>query len=90
MQQTSNRLISLLIVLLGLAAGYIYSIYYIEALNLVTPASSQKVTPAKLEKMIAGINWQITESTQFRSLQTYGESPVDKGVTGKKDIFAPI
>jgi hypothetical protein len=40
--------------------------------------------------MISGINWNIIDSPQFKSLEKFGESPVDKGVTGKKDIFAPI
>ncbi len=90
MQQTTNKLIAGLIVLLGLAAGYLYNIYLVDSFSLVSPASSQKVNPEKLQKMIGEINWKITDNDQFKSLEIYGESPVDKGVTGKKDIFAPI
>ncbi|KKR09517.1 MAG: hypothetical protein UT43_C0007G0004 [Parcubacteria group bacterium GW2011_GWC1_39_29] len=90
MQQTTNKLIAGLIILLGLAVGYLYDIYFVESFSLVTPALSQKVSPEKLQKMIGEINWKIIDSDQFKSLEAYGESPVDKGVTGKKDIFAPI
>ena len=90
MRQTTNKLIAGLIILLGLAIGYIYNIYFVESLSLVSPASSQKIDPDKLQRMISGINWDIVDSPQFKSLEKFGESPVDKGVTGKRDIFAPI
>ena len=90
MQQTTNKLIAGLIILLGLATGYIYNVYFVESFSIVFSASSQKVNPDKLQRMIGGINWNIIDSPQFKSLEKFGESPVDKGVTGKKDIFAPI
>jgi hypothetical protein len=90
MQQTTNKLIAGLIILLGLAAGYIYNIYFVESFILIPSVPSQKVNPDKLQRMISGINWNIVDSPQFKSLEKFGESPVDKGLTGKRDIFAPI
>jgi hypothetical protein len=89
-QQATNKLILLAIVFLGLALGYMYTIYFVEPMVLPQPQSSSKVNAARLSESINKIKWDVTESLEFKSLEIFGESPVVPGLTGKRDIFAPI
>jgi len=36
------------------------------------------------------IDFSILDNNKYKALQIFGESPVSPGVTGKKDLFAPI
>ena len=90
-QQTNqNTLIVALIIILGFAAGYIYysqwsgpSIISIEA-----PAVSGRDDLKTFENM--KIDFSILDNQKYKALEIFGESPVNPGSTGKKDIFAPI
>lgn len=90
MQQSTNRLVLILILILGFGAGYFYSLYFVEPLAIKSSPPSRNIDPDKLLKLIQATDLTILDSEQFKSLGTFGESPVDKGITGKKDIFAPI
>lgn len=89
-RQSTNKLILLAIIFLGIALGYMYTIYYTEAVALAPVSATSKVSVSGLTELISKIRWDITDGSDFKSLKQFGESPVEPGVTGNRDIFAPI
>lgn len=87
---SSPKLYITLIVLIGLVGGYIVYSQWIaptEALIPPTPISSQDtLTTFKNLK----IDFSVLDNPGYKSLITSGESPVNPGITGKKDLFAPV
>ncbi|KKS25041.1 MAG: hypothetical protein A2736_00815 [Candidatus Yanofskybacteria bacterium RIFCSPHIGHO2_01_FULL_41_27] len=90
MQSNQNKLLLALIIILGLAAGYIYySQFSFSSSPVVAPLPiSAKDDLKKFETL--KINFSILDNAKYKSLEVFGESPVVPGVTGKKDIFAPF
>jgi len=91
-QQSKNQsiLISALIVVLGFAAGYFYySQWAVPAkVPVEPPPVSDKDDLKKFENL--KIDFSILDNKKYQSLEIFGESPVNPGITGKKDLFAPI
>lgn len=90
MQSSQNKLLLVLIIILGFAAGYIY---YSQFAAVSAPAVAPLPISAKddLKKFeTLKINFSILDTAKYKSLEVFGESPVVPGVTGKKDIFAPF
>lgn len=91
-QQSSNQnmLISILIVVLGFAVGYFY--YYQWAVPARVPVEPPEVVERNDLKIFGSlrIDFLILDNKKYKELEIFGESPVNPGVTGKKDIFAPI
>jgi hypothetical protein len=91
-QQTNNQsvLISALIVVLGFAGGYFY--YSQWAVPSMTPVEPPPISGKDDLKTFQNlkIDFSILDNNKYKALQVFGESPVNPGVTGKKDIFAPI
>ena len=89
-QNNQTRLISGFIIVLGFAIGYFY--YYQWAIPARTPIEpppvAEKDDLKKLENL--KINFSILDNNKYKALEVFGESPVNPGVTGKKDLFAPI
>jgi len=85
-----NNLILILIVVLGFAAGYIYYSQVISPARtpIDPPLISAKDNLRVFDNLT--INFSILDNEKYKALQIFGESPVSPGVTGKKDIFAPI
>ena len=85
-----NKLILILIVLVGVVVGYLYYSQSIAPTQQLTEPSmiSDKDDLKKFDNL--KLNFDILKDGKYRSLQTFGESPVNPGTTGKKDIFAPI
>ncbi len=86
--RNQSRIISLLIILVGLVGGYVYySNSYSEEL-FPLPVNIQKSTLQLFKEMV--IDFSILDDSVFRSLRVYGELPVTPGVSGKSDPFSPF
>lgn len=89
MDSSSQKLVFVLIVILGLAAGYIYySQFGLSSFTIEPSPISDKNDLGKFESLNTDLS--ILENKRFKVLQIFGESPVNPGVTGKRDIFAPF
>ena len=87
---TTNPLILILIIFSGLLGGYIY---YSQIATAVPP----EIPPATVSGSDSlGRFKDITfpqgrlELPSYRELRIYGEAPVQPGVSGRADIFAPF
>ena len=91
-QQSNNQsiLIVALIIVLGFAVGYFYySQWAIPAMVPVEPPPvAGKDDLKKFENL--KIDFSILDNKKYKALEVFGESPVNPGITGKKDLFAPI
>ncbi len=92
LQQSTNQntLIIALIIVLGFAGGYIYySQWAVPARVLIEPpVIAGRDDLKKFENL--KIDFSILDNSKYKALEIFGESPVNPGVTGKKDIFSPI
>jgi len=79
-----------MIILLGAVGGYFY--YSSFVLPAQIPVASPSISQANDLKAFEGlqIDFGILTNKKFQSLQIFGESPVNPGATGKKDLFSPI
>lgn len=83
-----NRSIALLMIVVAFAIGYLY---YSQSQSSQLPAGTSVLSRDDLTKFKdLTINFFILDDARFKSLRTFGESPVRAGVTGKRDIFAPF
>ena len=91
-QQSNNQsvLIISLIIVLGFAVGYFYySQWAVPArVPVEPPPVAGKDDLKKFENL--KIDFLILDNKKYKVLEVFGEAPVNPGVTGKKDIFAPI
>lgn len=91
-QQSNNQttLIVALIIVLGFAAGYFYySQWAVPARVPVEPPPVAEKDDLKTFENLK-IDFSILDNKKYKGLEVFGESPVNPGITGKKDIFAPI
>ncbi len=91
-QQSNNQttLIAALIIVLGFAIGYFY--YSQWAVPAMVPIEPPPVAGRGDLKMFENlkIDFSLLDNKKYKALEIFGESPVNPGVTGKKDLFAPI
>ena len=91
-QQSNNQnvLMIALIVVTGFAVGYFY--YSQWAVPARIPIESPSITEKNNLKIFENlkIDFSVLDNNKYKALQIFGESPVSPGVTGKKDLFAPI
>jgi len=91
-QQSNNQntLIIALILVAGFAVGYFYySQWVVPARVLIDPPPvTARDDLKKFENL--KIDFSILDNKKYKALEIFGESPVNPGVTGKRDIFAPI
>ena len=87
--QSSSKLYIALIVLVGLIGGYIIYSQWIKPTEAMIPpptvGSQDGLSTIKNLK----IDFKVLDNSTYKGLITSGESPVNPGITGKKDIFAP-
>ena len=83
--------IQIAVVLLGIVGGYMY--YY----QITKPAKVPIVLPDiptgdNLEKFkdFKSFNFSVLDNPVFKGLKVLGEVPVNPGVTGRTDLFAPF
>lgn len=85
-----NTLVIALIIVIGFALGYFYySQWAVPArVSIEPPPIAGRDDLKKFENL--KIDFSILDNKKYKVLEVFGESPVNPGVTGKKDIFAPI
>lgn len=85
--QRSNAMIILLAAVLGLAAGFF--VYRGMGAYTVTPAPA---AGAEAFAQLKGLttDFSVLQDERFRSLQVFGELPVNPGIGGKNDLFSPF
>lgn len=86
-----NNLIIILIIVVGIASGYLYYSQIVGPLKVEIPApllTTGKDTLTQFQNI--SVDLSILSNAMYTKLGIYGESPVNPGVTGKKDIFAPF
>ncbi len=91
-QKSNNQttLIVALILVLGFAAGYFYySQWAVPARVPIGPPLVSGRDDLKIFENLK-IDFSILDNKKYKALEVFGESPVNPGITGKKDIFAPI
>lgn len=89
-QNQQNLLILVMIVIMGIALGYFYySSYVVPAMIPVPLPPIEQNDDLKAFEGLQ-INFGILTNKKFQTLQIFGETPVNPGATGKKDIFSPI
>lgn len=84
-----SKLYIALIVLIGIAGGYVAYGQWVKPAEEVIPpppVSSQDTLKA-FENL--KINFSVLNDAAYKDLVVSGESPVNPGDTGKKDLFAP-
>lgn len=74
------------IIFIGIAAGYLYYGQTSETL-VVEPI---EVDPSLQAFSSITVDSSILEDERYTSLEIFGEIPVNPGITGKRNIFAPI
>lgn len=83
-------LIATLIIIVGFAAGYFYySQWVVPSVSPIEPPMTGARDDLKAFENLR-IDFSILDNNKYKALQIFGESPVNPGVTGKKDLFAPI
>lgn len=91
-QQPNNQniLIIALILVFSFAVGYFYySQWAVPARVIIEPPTVVgRDDLNKFENL--KIDFSILDNKKYKALEVFGESPVNPGITGKKDIFAPI
>lgn len=91
-QQTNNQnvLILTLILVLGFAIGYFYySQWAVPAREPVGPPPLSSRDDLKSFRDLQ-IDFSVLDNKKYKTLEIFGESPVNPGATGKKDLFSPI
>jgi hypothetical protein len=89
-QVRQSKMLLYLIILVGLVGGYMYYSYS-GASEVVVPQvqkAGRKGDLAKFENM--KIDFDFLNEQSYKSLQIYGELPVNPGTPGRQNIFAPI
>jgi len=80
----------LLMLVAAFAVGYLYYSQSIQPAQLpINPPPLTAKDDLTMFKNLT-IDFSILDNKSFKSLKTFGESPVKPGVTGKRDIFAPF
>lgn len=86
---SSSKFYIALIVIIGLVGGYVgYSQWLKPAEASIPPLVISNPDGLKAFTNLK-IDLNILDDSAYKGLITSGESPVNPGVTGKKDIFAP-
>lgn len=89
MNNANVKLYMLLMVIVGLAAGYLYYSTVAKPNEMVIPAAPISNADDLKAFQNMKIDFAILDNAAYRTLTINGEVPVNPGVTGKRDIFAP-
>lgn len=89
MQTANTKLFAALIIVVALAAGYLYYSQVVgpNELPLAAPQASGRDDLSSLKNL--KIDFSIFDNPAYKALTVYGQIPVSPGITGKKDVFAP-
>ena len=84
-----NKLIPIIVIAVGLVLGYLFYLQSdIETEILINLPDQKTDNIDKLSNL--NVDFFIFDDERFKALQIFGELPVSPGITGRKDIFAPL
>lgn len=86
---SSNKLYTVVIILVGLVGGYIIYSQWVKPSEIVIPSPTEGSKDGLSTLKNLKVDFKILDDSTYKGLITSGESPVNPGVTGKKDLFAP-
>lgn len=89
MNSQSSKLYIALIILVGIAAGYLAYTNFIKPGEEAVPPSPISARDDLGSFKNLKIDFSAFTSAAYKNLAVFGEVPVNPGATGKKDIFAP-
>ncbi len=75
------------IIFMGFAVGYLY---YSQTSEIFVDIGSTPIDPDLQYFENAKLNFTILEDERYKTLEVYGEVPVNAGSTGRKNVFLPI
>jgi len=89
MQTANTKLFAALIIVVGLAAGYVYysQVVVLNEVPIAAPVSAGRNDLSTYKNL--KIDFSIFDNAAYKALAVFGQIPVSPGVTGKKDVFAP-
>jgi hypothetical protein len=88
-KENPSKVIPAAIIALGIIAGYLFFSLTIQGGEMGIPPPV--LTDDSLSKFKdISLDFSIFDDARFKSLKTFGESPVQPGPTGRADIFAPF
>ncbi|MEK7583472.1 MAG: hypothetical protein AAB483_03690 [Patescibacteria group bacterium] len=82
---TSPFILALIVLLGGMVGYFLYAQQGDKA--LVAPAAISDASYLKFKDL--KFDFSVFQQPQFQGLKTFGEYPLQSGVTGKQDLFAP-
>lgn len=89
-KNSTSPIILIAIVAIGLILGYFYYSFALkDQAQQITPFT---ISPEDNLSKFANLKLDFGpfDDIKFRSLRIFGESPVQSGITGKADLFAPF
>jgi len=87
-KENPSRVIPIAIIVLGIIAGYLFFSMTIQGGEMgIPPPVTTDDTLSKFKDI--SLDFSIFDDARFKSLKIFGESPVQPGLTGRADIFAP-
>lgn len=75
------------IIFIGFALGYLY---YSQTSETIVDIGQLEIDSDLRYFENAKLDFSILEDERYKALEVYGEVPVDPGVTGRRNIFAPV
>lgn len=88
-QSSTTKLYAALIILAGIAGGYLlYSQWVAPGEEAIPPSPISSHDDLAAFKSLT-IDFSVFTSPAYKNLVIFGELPVNPGITGKKDLFAP-
>lgn len=75
------------IIFIGFAVGYLY---YSQTSETLTDTGGAPIDPNLLYFENAKFDFSVLDRPSYKDLEIYGEIPVNPGVTGRKNVFAPL
>jgi len=88
-QNQTNNLFPILIIIVGVVAGYLYYSNVTSAVELPPLPAGVARDDLRAFKNLQ-LDFTFSDNAQFKMLEQFGEFPVNPGVSGKSNIFAPI
>lgn len=75
------------VIFIGFAVGYLY---YSQISEVVVDTDAVPIDSSLEYFGNAKLDFSILQDERYKALEVYGEIPVDPGVTGRRNIFAPV
>ena len=85
-RQRSSNIFGLLILVVGIVAGYIF---YSNLLKPAVPTAPRSYDDLLRYRDLV-LDFTVIDRGEFENLKVFGQLPVEPGATGRQDIFAPF